>query len=902
MKIRSITVNQFKKFTTPTCLKDINDGLNILVGPNEMGKSTLLDALRATLFEKYSSKSIPVRSLQNDRNQAAPVVELEFEIDKELYRIRKRFVKKPYAHMFCPDGRKFEGDHAEETLSDLLQFDEPGKSGAKSETLGMWNVLWVQQSQSFGVIDLPDSARGDLHSALELEVGDVLGGKRGKVLLAAVSAQLAELCTSTGKPRGDYKKQIELLETLQSKLKGLLADRSELSGNLDALEVAYEDLERLSSTTQDQEDEDELEIARTRHGELAKLDERIKAATSDVALKKQTLEQAEDDLTKRLDLKAQTKVKSEAVESAKEKLEEVREKDLHLKEQVEKLRQDVNTADSVVTEAANAVMTARRIHSAVLHEGRRHELQDRYEKAYEAEAKLRTAEQAADDILVTDKNMKEIRKVARTVDQSYSRLSTTATLIAFDMPQDCMSKVEVDGATLADGRTSVEAVEKTTISIPDYGDISVHPAIKNKDKLIAQLNEAKAALKVGLDKCCVESVDDAEKQLAKRKALLKDAEHARKEVELYAPKTDDCEAGAEALADYIESLKVIHEQGMTDLGNTSLPSEKEAEQVLVSAQESAEDARENQTSTRSDLDRLEETQLDIQSELGRVEARYEDGKKQLDQLRSSLAEADEQTSEDDLEALITDAREALVNQEKVVSDLEGQREGDTLLQLEARISRLEAVLQERQEKRLGLEKKVVRLESFIEAAEGVGIDEAIQQTEREITQAESLLQRYQSDEAVLSLLLETISTAEAEAKERYLAPVQKTVRPYLQILFPDAEIAIDDDLHIVGVLRDGGYEEPFDQLSLGTQEQIAVLVRLAFAELLVKRGHPATVVLDDALVFSDDRRMDSMFDILNMVAQEVQIIILTCREQLFEGVGGHHLSLEQASEKDLESA
>ena len=97
MKLRSLAVNQFKKFTTPTRLEGIEDGLNVVVGPNELGKSTLLDALRAALFEKYSSKAQPIVALQNDRNQAAPVVELAFELDDGLYRITKRFIKKPYA-------------------------------------------------------------------------------------------------------------------------------------------------------------------------------------------------------------------------------------------------------------------------------------------------------------------------------------------------------------------------------------------------------------------------------------------------------------------------------------------------------------------------------------------------------------------------------------------------------------------------------------------------------------------------------------------------------------------------------------------------------------------------------------------------------------------------------------
>lgn len=89
---------------------------------------------------------------------------------------------------------------------------------------------------------------------------------------------------------------------------------------------------------------------------------------------------------------------------------------------------------------------------------------------------------------------------------------------------------------------------------------------------------------------------------------------------------------------------------------------------------------------------------------------------------------------------------------------------------------------------------------------------------------------------------------------------------------------------------------------MGTQEQIAVLVRLAFAEMLVEQKRPATVVLDDALVFSDDYRMNCIFDILNMAAQNIQVIVFTCREQLFESLGGRHLSLEPADGEELASA
>lgn len=902
MKIRSIAVNQFKKFTTPMCLDDIGDGLNIVVGPNEMGKSTLLDALRAALFEKYSSKAQPITALQNDRNQAAPVVELAFEVDDGVYRIRKRFVKKPYAHLLCPDGRKLEGDEAEDTLRDLLGFDEPGKTGAKPETLGMWNVLWVQQGQSFGALDLPDSARSNLHSALESEVGEVLGGKRGRALPDAVDKQLSELVTSTGRPRGNYKDLIDEVETLRAELEGLQGRRSELSRTLDDLEAAQDTLSRLSSGEQDRKDKQDLDAARTRYGELAKLESRIEAAATDVELKKRNLQQAEQTLAERRALKEQITTDAEAVEAAKEKLDEVHGKDQELRKQVEGLRKDTKKTEDAVTEADKAVSIARRVLTAVQRDGRIRELQERYKKAHQAEQKQRAAQQGAAAILVTDENIEAIRDAAKKLETARSRLSAAATVVSFDMPSDRLSKIEVDGAALAADQTSVEAVEGTNITIPDYGSISVQPAIKDRDKLIAQQRDANDVLKGALEECGVKSVDAAEEQLAKREQLLRSAELARQEAALHAPAKDDHGSGAEPLADHIAGLKTILERELADLGIESLPSEKDAEQAFTSAQQSAEEARDTLTTTRAALVGPEEEMGRIQTEFGSVKTRYDDGKERLEKLKKGLTEAEEQTSDDDLEAEVAIARKDLEDQEKTVAELEGQRKGETLPQLEARISRLETALQERRDKRSGLKEKVVGLKSHVEALEGAGLDEAIQQIARELELANDQRQRYEREVSVLSLLLSTLRSTETEAKERYLSPVLKRVRPYLQLLFPGAEIAIDENLHIVGVVRENGHQESFERLSMGTQEQIAVLVRLAFGEMLVEQGHPATVVLDDALVFSDDRRMGRMFDILNMVGQQVQIIVLTCREQLFEGIGGQHLSLQAINTEDLVSA
>ena len=902
MKLRSLALNQFKKFTSPAQLHGLDDGLNVLVGPNEMGKSTLLDALRAALFEKHGSKAQPIAALQNDRNRAGPVVELDFELDDGLYRITKRFIKKPYARLACPDGRTLEGDAAEDTLRRLLVFDEPGKTGAKPESLGMWSVLWVQQGQSFGGFDLPESARSNLHSALESEVGIVLGGRRGRELPQGIERQLGELVTSNGKPRGEYKVLIERVGSLQDELESLQAKRRNLSNTLDQLEESQATLARLASGDRDQANRKELDEARKRHHQLAKLEARIQAAASDLELKKHSLEQAVQAKEQRRRLKDSIATEELTLADARKRLEETREQNKQTRSRREELRTVVREAEREVTKADESVSWKRRLVSTVPRTARIRELQGRYEKAQDAEKRRHEAQQGAAAILVTDGAIKQIRTAAERLEAVTHRLRAAATLITFDIAPERLSGIEINGAPLAASQSSVQAVDPATIAIPERGRIMIEPAIKDRDTLLNQQREAEATLKAALDRSGAKTLNEAEDQYVSRQKMLQRAELARQEAELQAPAADEYEAGAQALAGYIEGLRKILAREMDELALQELPAHQEAETALQNAQEQAADARHALKNAHAALSGPEETLSKLQTELGTFNARYEDSKERLTRLRRQLDKAEEERSDDELQARTEATRTDLSAQERAVAALWGQRMDETLPQLEVRITRLEKAIQDRRDKRESLNVKISGLRSHVEALEGAGLDEAIQKKTREMELYEEERKHSEREVQVLTLLLSTLRDAEQEAKERYLSPVVNRVRPYLQLLFPGADITIDENLHIASVVREAGYEEAFYHLSMGTQEQIAVLVRLAFAEMLVEQGYPATVVLDDALVFSDDRRMTRMFDILNMAARNVQVIIFTCREQLFEGLGGRHLSLQPGNEGELVSA
>lgn len=902
MKVRSLSLNQFKKFTSPMRLDGIEDGLNVLAGPNEMGKSTLLDALRAALFEKHSSRAQPIAALQNDRSQAAPVVELVFEMGDGPYRITKRFIKKPYARLSCPDGRTLEGDAAEDTLRSLLGFDEPGKTGAKPENLGMWNVLWVQQGQSFGAPDLPESARLSLHSALELEVGAVLGGRRGRALPLAIDKQLGELVTSGGRPRGAYKDQIERSQNLHDGLEGLRKRRQEFSQTLNDLEEAQDKLGRLLFSDRDEADQTELEDARTRREQIAALEAQIQAGASDLKLKERDLEQANQAQADRRRLKDEIASDEQVVETARQRLEEVRYQEKEARLKLEDLRAAVRAAKSAVTGADTSVNRERRILAAVDRKVRILALQDQCKKAQDAEKRQHAAQQGAAAILVNDKAIERIRTAAKVLETVSGRLAAASTMITFDMKPESLIGIEIDGKPLRPESQAIQVVEPATIAIPDRGRIIVAPAIKDRDKLIAQQHDSGGKLTAGLHAVSAASIEDAEDQHARRKRLLEEAELARQEAAVHAPATDDYGAGAQSLADYVEGLRQVLAREKDELCLRELPSKSESQRALRSAEEHAAEARHNLEITRAQLIGPEESLGLLQTELGAVKASYEIADGRLSKRREECRQGEDRCPDSQLQENIDKARDALISQERAVSALEAKRTDETLPQLDARIERLDKAIRQRREKRATLREEIAGLKSRVEALEGVGLDEAIERNARDLELCEQQCKRCAHEVEILTLLLSALRSAEREAKERYLSPVLKRVRPYLQLLFPGAEIAIDENLAITGVVRSADYEEAFHHLSMGTQEQIAVLVRLAFAEMLVEQGRPATVVLDDVLVFSDDPRMPRMFDILNMAARRVQVIIFTCREQIFEKLGGRQLSLRPGTSEELISA
>ena len=79
MKIRAIRLKEVGRFSAPIAIEGLSGGLDVLIGPNEFGKSTILKAVKTALVPPRTSKK---RKLEELRPYAggAPLIEVDFEV------------------------------------------------------------------------------------------------------------------------------------------------------------------------------------------------------------------------------------------------------------------------------------------------------------------------------------------------------------------------------------------------------------------------------------------------------------------------------------------------------------------------------------------------------------------------------------------------------------------------------------------------------------------------------------------------------------------------------------------------------------------------------------------------------------------------------------------------------
>jgi hypothetical protein len=895
MKIRGIDIENFRKFRKPIRIGGFSDGVNLLCEANEFGKSTILAAIRGLIFEKHRSKADPIRRMLTAGSSTAPTIAMDFEIDGGLYRIEKRFWHSPYARLSLPDGSKFESDAAEDKLANILGFTEPKKGGSDRATMEMWGVLWVEQRESVEHPHLLENARGTIQSCLEDEVGTLAGGARGQTIIVRAKDDLSRLRDGNGRPRDRYAQVIEGLQQLPERIAHLRALRIQLIDDVDALRGVERDIVTAQSVNPEQENAD-IEDAKRRRAEALRFADGLRDADHRVELANGALIHA----------KAAVQVRHGLATRAVDASLDILKLDQILADAFTHEREEAAAEGILATEVAalekGLPELERTVHHAsalracavakarlTLFEGVLKHLQMLQSKTDQLTGKSLA-------LKVTGAGLAALRKAEALLASAQSALNAQATAVELEFDQGHERDVQLNGERLKTPIQFLSIVDDAIIEIKGVGRIAIRPAVRDRAVLVDKLHRAEKAFTTLLAEFDCVDMATAETRLSQRTELEAQASLAQREM-VQTGKSLNEKIGVPAeLASLIEREAAQLLANLESLGVAleRLPDVASAESYLELQKRQLNDQTTAVFSKRSDAAGPRARLDAAKTKVAEVRHALDVARTKENQHKLALEMAERETSEAVLISRLAAAELEVTTAVESAQRHRQQSSGDTVDGMEARLDRLNRKREERLTNLSSLRTRQAALRAAISAREGEGVDEelALAEREKELLSIENV--QLEQEIGVLELLLCVILDEERKARERYMKPVVRRIEPYLRQLFPGAGIQVDDDFRITGITRgELSVTEDFGRLSDGTQEQIAILTRLAFADMLIDRGKPAMVVLDDGLVYSDPERMARMFDIITHAARKTQMLIMSCRSELFQDLGGTRLRVEE---------
>ena len=185
-----------------------------------------------------------------------------------------------------------------------------------------------------------------------------------------------------------------------------------------------------------------------------------------------------------------------------------------------------------------------------------------------------------------------------------------------------------------------------------------------------------------------------------------------------------------------------------------------------------------------------------------------------------------------------------------------------------------------------LESELRKAEGALEQTGGQHLDEQREQAQEASQALARREQELELDYQAWQLLQDTLREAEqagsAHLGSALVQPVSERIADLTAGRY--GELALGPQLDASGIEL-GGSEREFGALSVGTREQIALVLRLAIAEAL-----GTFVVLDDQLTQTDETRMEWMRRLLAQAAEEgSQVIVLTCHPLDYEAESPDHV-------------
>ena len=890
MKLHTIELANTARFTAPTRVGPFTSGLNILAAPNETGKTTAIKAAARALFDRHSTKSTEIQSLQPIGTDLAPRITVEFETRDGHFRATKTFLNKPASQLerLAPDATWqliAESDEADKRLQTLLHTSVAGRGATNPEHWGLFAYLWARQDAPAAwpafADDNPAAQRIRSHLA-RIELDTTI-----ETLRQQLAQKATALITDKGAPRanGDLDNAEKNLAALETELAAIAQKKTDLE------DTARRHQQALAAVAQlEKEHTDAAQNAQTLR-EQATAAERLQ---TELAAHQQTHAAATEKLTT-ITTDAETHARHRAaIETTNTQIADAETATQTATATLEKIRATLATLHAERPRHETHLQTQRAAAQRI-----RDLLKLRAQTAAVATLKrqLEKASALATDLAaikteklkipaITQPKLHKLETLDQTIRETRAQLKTLG--LTIELTPDHPTTITANNTQThlpANTPATLDAPQTLDLRLPDWGRITIRSGSKETQNISAELAKAETDYTAALEAAAVPTLEAARNALTTRK---------------------DLDTREKAATTALETQLDPHET-LDQLRETATTAERRA---------AAHAATLHPTDTENSLSQttLETEEARLDTAITAAEKTLKKHDQQLDAHRA--AETAAITAAHQAADTLASRRAALRTLETQTTDLAARYTAangiaaakataqQTLVQAEARVAVAKRALPPDYEKLPARSKRAAialqQIENDLQARRSER-DEAqgklatlggqglyTRETDLEEKRAEALLRRDTARSQAWSARIahDLIQRRKQAATKSVLAPLEARLTAAFAELTGDAtrRIYLDETLQIAGIGAKREETYPFDSLSQGAKEQLLLCLRLAVAQELATE-EPQLLILDDVLVNTDPTRQARILDTLAAQTEHLQLLILTCHPDRYRGIG-----------------
>ena len=845
-------------------------GLTLIGGPNEAGKSTLVEALHKVLFLKATATGRGVEELRSLTHGGLPEVELRFEAGGQIWQLRKRFAGAGGTCQLSSDGgTTLQGSSAETRLAALLQVPGPIEGRRIAQLPLRWAHLWVRQGQAGGDPLAAGPEGYDLGllvqqlqqagSAAALQAtASALESPRDRQVQHLLQQRLDLQLTTTGKVRAGSPLALALAREAEAQ-----AALQQAQARLADLDAALEQLRQIAERLTTIEAESALLNSWLRlQRQSEPLQQQHQLLQSALNHWQGLLQQQQADQGQL----AQLQLQLAQLQQQRHQLEQAAAESSRQRQALEQRSQELLRQQDLLSTQADLASLGREQEQLVLHKTRFDGLQQQATAIKEQLQQLPPIGSA---------EVRLLRQAEQRWSQAQARCQGMATQVEL---LEGTTQVSLDGEPLTPGEsrllerpTELALAGGTRLLISPGGGTAINDAVAARQQAHDQLQALQQQLG--------QPNSEAAEALAQQRQRLDNDLSTLRQAAASIPWAQ-LDAQLAALQPRRQRLQqALAEQGqaidtppppLTELEQRQQALKREL-QELGQQRTQRERERSAHQQQREQHDRVH---AQHQAEAGRLAGSLAASEQQLLALQSQHGSPRQlEQSLDVLSAQLQASQQQLQSLQHQL----GPAASDGELRLRQLAAEREMLLTNRGQQ-----------EQICHSLGALGPALAVELHQAELEQAQADRQALERSTTALQQLLLAFAEAQQQSASHYCLPLQQALQGYLDALglatAATAPLQFTPQQGFSSLQLQRQHQRfDFAQLSGGMREQLAAALRLALAELL--RGAYdgcLPLVLDDAFSNSDPERQAGVLRMLERgVQQGVQVLLFSCTPEAF---------------------